>query len=54
MARAETATHVITMGCDRDLNSATRIAVREMIHYLMDERHVGSGCLYALQCGCGC
>jgi acetamidase/formamidase len=36
--RAETATHIITMGCDRDLNAATHIAVREMIRYLMDEK----------------
>ena len=38
--RAETATHVISMGCDRDLNAATHIAVREMINYLMEEKHL--------------
>jgi acetamidase/formamidase len=36
--RAETPTHIIAMGCDRDLNAATHIAVREMIRYLMDEK----------------
>ena len=36
--RAETSTHIITMGCDRDLTAATRIAVREMIRYLMEEK----------------
>src|SRR6187455_1660757 len=29
--RAETPTHIIVMGCDRDLTIATRVAVREMI-----------------------
>ena len=46
--RAETATHVITMGCDRDLNAATRIAVREMIHYLMDEKKMSEADAYML------
>ena len=36
--RAETPTHILTMGCDKDLITATRIATREMIHYLMEER----------------
>jgi acetamidase/formamidase len=46
--RAETATHIITMGCDRDLNVATRIAVREMIHYLMDEKKMSESDAYML------
>jgi acetamidase/formamidase len=46
--RAETATHVITMGCDRDLNAATHIAVREMIRYLMDEKKMSEADAYML------
>ena len=36
--RAETPTHFLTMGSDKDLTTATRIATREMITYLMEER----------------
>lgn len=36
--RGETPTHVITMGTDTSLTVATRIAVREMIHFLMEAR----------------
>jgi acetamidase/formamidase len=36
--RAETPTHFLTMGSDKDLTMATRIATREMISYLMEER----------------
>ena len=36
--RAETPTHVITMGTDTSLTVATRIALREMINYLMEAR----------------
>jgi acetamidase/formamidase len=46
--RAETATHIITMGCDRDLNAATHIAVREMIRYLMDEKKMSQADAYML------
>lgn len=46
--RAETPTHVITMGCDRDLTAATRIAVREMIQYLMDEKKLSRADAYML------
>jgi len=46
--RAETATHVIAMGCDRDLNAATHIAVREMINYLMQEKHMSQPDAYML------
>ncbi|HEY4147779.1 MAG TPA: acetamidase/formamidase family protein [Chitinophagaceae bacterium] len=46
--RAETATHIITMGFDRDLNAATRIAIREMIHYLMDEKKLSQTDAYML------
>ena len=34
--RAETPTHIITMGMDRNLTTATKIALREMLHYLTD------------------
>lgn len=46
--RAETPTHIITMGCDRDLNAATHIAVREMIRYLMDEKKLTQADAYML------
>ncbi len=36
--RAETPTHVITMGMDKDLVQATRIAIRQMVRFLMDTR----------------
>jgi acetamidase/formamidase len=45
---AETATHIITMGCDRDLNAATHIALREMIRYLMDEKKLSQADAYML------
>jgi len=46
--RAETPTHIITMGCDRDLNAATHIAVREMISYLMEEKKLSQADAYML------
>ena len=46
--RAETGTHIITMGCDRDLNAATHIAVREMIKYLMEEKNMSQADAYML------
>jgi acetamidase/formamidase len=46
--RAETSTHIITMGCDRDLNAATHIAVREMISYLMEEKKMSQADAYML------
>jgi acetamidase/formamidase len=46
--RAETAAHIITMGCDRDLNAATHIAVREMIRYLMEEKKLSQTDAYML------
>ena len=46
--RAETSTHIITMGCDRDLNAATHIAVREMIAYLMEEKQLSRTDAYML------
>jgi len=46
--RAETATHFITMGCDRDLTIATRTAVREMIKFLMEEKGLSQADAYML------
>lgn len=46
--RAETATHVISMGCDHDLTAATRIAVREMINYLVEEKQMTKAEAYML------
>jgi acetamidase/formamidase len=46
--RAETPTHIIAMGCDRDLTIATRVAVREMINYLMDEKKLSQSEAYML------
>jgi acetamidase/formamidase len=38
--RAETPTHYISMGIDNDLKEATKIAVREMIEFLVNEKHL--------------
>jgi acetamidase/formamidase len=38
--RAETPTHFITMGLHEDLNEATKMAVREMIDFLVTEKHL--------------
>jgi len=46
--RAETPTCIITMGCDRDLNAATHIAVREMISYLVEEKKLSKAEAYML------
>jgi acetamidase/formamidase len=46
--RAETPTHIIAMGCDRDLTIATRVAVREMINYLMEEKKLSQADAYML------
>ena len=45
---AETATHIITMGFDRDLNAAAHIAVREMIHYLEQNKNMSEADAYML------
>lgn len=46
--RAETPTHFITMGLDQDLNEATKMAVWEMIDYLMTEKHLSRDDAYML------
>jgi acetamidase/formamidase len=38
--RAETPTQFITMGLDEDLTAATKMAVREMIDFLVQEKHM--------------
>ncbi len=46
--RGETDTHIITMGTDRNLTAATRIAVREMIDYLMTQKKLPKDEAYML------
>jgi acetamidase/formamidase len=46
--RAETPTSFITMGLHEDLNEATKLAVREMIDYLMTEKHLSRDDAYML------
>lgn len=45
---AETATSLMTMGMDRDLTQATRIAVQQMVELLMTTRHLPRDRAYAL------
>jgi len=46
--RAESPTHIITMGLDQDLDEAAKRAAREMIEYLMAERHLSRDDAYML------
>lgn len=46
--RAETPTHYISMGFDPDLHQATRIAVRQMIDFLVKEKHMSAEDAYML------
>jgi len=46
--RAETPTHYITMGINANLTEATKIAVREMIDFLMKEKHLSREDAYML------
>ncbi|HEY6251443.1 MAG TPA: acetamidase/formamidase family protein [Candidatus Angelobacter sp.] len=46
--RAETPTHYISMGFDDDLSEATRIAVRQMIAFLVQEKHLTRDDAYML------
>jgi acetamidase/formamidase len=46
--RAETPTHVITMGLHEDLTEATRMALREMIDYLTTEKRLSRDDAYML------
>jgi acetamidase/formamidase len=46
--RAETPTHFITMGIHEDLNEATKMAVREMIDFLVTEKQLSRDDAYML------
>jgi acetamidase/formamidase len=46
--RAETPTHYISMGFHRELDQATRIAVRQMIDFLVSEKHLSRDDAYML------
>ena len=46
--RAETPTHYISMGFSRDLNEATTLAVRDMINFLVEEKHLSRDEAYML------
>ncbi len=46
--RAETPTHYISMGFNEDLNEATKLAVREMIDFLVTEKHLTRDDAYML------
>ncbi len=46
--RAETPTHYIAMGIDADLNKAVKIAVDEVVDFLMAERHLSRADAYML------
>ncbi len=46
--RAETPTHFISMGFNEDLNEATKLAVREMIAFLMEQKHLSRDDAYML------
>ena len=46
--RAETATHYISMGTDEDLTKATKIAIQEMIDFLVAEKQLDKMSAYQL------
>ena len=46
--RAETPTHYIAMGFDDDLSNATRKAVRNMVDFLVAEKHLTRDDAYML------
>ncbi len=46
--RAETPTHFITMGLNTDLDEAARMATREMIEFLVSEKHMSRDEAYTL------
>ena len=46
--RAETPTHYITMGLNDDLNACATLAVREMINFLVTEKHLSRDDAYML------
>jgi acetamidase/formamidase len=46
--RAETPTHLMTMGLDADLNEAARLATRDMIAFIMERYHLTETDAYML------
>ncbi|HEX7018530.1 MAG TPA: acetamidase/formamidase family protein [Gemmatimonadaceae bacterium] len=46
--RAETPTHWITMGMDKDLTVATRIAVQQMVDFIQERHGLSRGAAYSL------
>jgi acetamidase/formamidase len=46
--RAETPTHFISMGTDVDLSQATRVAIQEMIDFLVTTKHLDKHAAYQL------
>jgi acetamidase/formamidase len=46
--RAETPTHFISMGFSKDLKEATELALRDMIAFLMEEKHLSRDDAYML------
>jgi acetamidase/formamidase len=46
--RAETSTHYISMGFSKDLKEATELALRDMINFLMEEKHLNRDDAYML------
>ena len=46
--RAETPEYYMTLGINEDLNEATRLAVREMIAFLVSDRHLSRDDAYML------
>ena len=46
--RAETPTHYIAMGLNEDLDEATRLAVREMVDFLVAEKKMSRDDAYIL------
>ncbi|GAB3415350.1 acetamidase/formamidase family protein [Massilia agilis] len=46
--RAETPTHYISMGFSKDLKEATELALRDMIKFLMEEKHLSRDDAYML------
>ena len=46
--RAETPTHYITMGFNDDLNTSATLAVREMVDFLVSEKHLSRDDAYQL------
>jgi acetamidase/formamidase len=47
-ARAETPTHYITTGFNENLEEAAKIAVDEMLDFLVSEKHLSRGDAYIL------